>query len=479
MALRFIAASLAIANAVAFAPGTSYKIHELLSPLESTMATVPLQLDNPDKWIESLDFDEFGKEVTALGKELQANTGQEDVDHLNKMVDWRNIAAVIGVSTMWMEPNFITVLALSTWTYASWTMIAHHTSHGGYNRVDAGKFNSRRFALGSLRRRIEDWCDWMLPEAWNIEHNRLHHYHLGEPLDPDLVERNLSFLREMKIPLLLKYFIALSFTPIWKGYYYAPNTFKELQVNKWRKEGRELPKSFQPDNAITLRTLLFPKDDSDRAAIQVVNPTEFMTGVMLPFFITRFLLLPAPLLLIPGAMGPTLFTHAIANILIAECLTNIHGFITIVTNHAGSDLYKFDDSVKPKTGSFYVRQVVSSANYDTGIDTVDFMHGFLNYQIEHHVFPDLSMKQYQIAAPKLRKICEKYGVPYVKENVFIRLIKTLNIMVGYSSMREFPTGLEPKKDKARQVTWKSTNGAIDEEDEYESGERQGNKCNLG
>ena len=114
MALRFIAASLAFAYAVAFAPGTSFKSHALLSPLESTMATVPLQLDNPDKWIESLDFDEFGKEVTALGKELQASTGQADVDHLNKMVDWRNIAAVIGVSTMWMEPNFITVLALST-----------------------------------------------------------------------------------------------------------------------------------------------------------------------------------------------------------------------------------------------------------------------------------------------------------------------------------------------------------------------------
>jgi hypothetical protein len=25
--------------------------------------------------------------------------------------------------------------ALSTWTYASWTMIAHHTCHGRYNRI--------------------------------------------------------------------------------------------------------------------------------------------------------------------------------------------------------------------------------------------------------------------------------------------------------------------------------------------------------
>ena len=63
----------------------------------------------------------------------------------------------------------------------------------------------------------------MLPEAWNIEHNRLHHYHLGEPMDPDLVERNLAFLRKMDIPLIGKYAVVAVFMPIWKWMYYAPN----------------------------------------------------------------------------------------------------------------------------------------------------------------------------------------------------------------------------------------------------------------
>ena len=103
----------------------------------------------------------------------------------------------------------------------------------------------------------------------------------------------------------------------------------------------------------------------------------------------------------------------------------------------------------PKSSSFYVRQVVSSANYNQGGDLVDFSHGWLNYQIEHHVWPDLSMLQYQQGAPKLEQICQKYGVPCIKENVFKRLVKTLNIMVGQSSMREFPVDMEPEKDKAR------------------------------
>lgn len=118
-----------------------------------------------DQWIANLDYEGFGKEVTALGKELQKEAGQADVDHLKKMVSWRNACAVFGLATCWMEPNFLTVAALSTWTYSSWTMIAHHTCHGGYNRVDAGGFNSRGFALGSVWNRARDWLDWMAPEG--------------------------------------------------------------------------------------------------------------------------------------------------------------------------------------------------------------------------------------------------------------------------------------------------------------------------
>lgn len=86
-------------------------------------------LDPQDQWIADLDYAGFGREVTALGKQLQAEAGDGDVEHLNKIVAWRNAAAVVGVATMWMNPNPLTIVALSTWTYASWTMIAHHSTY--------------------------------------------------------------------------------------------------------------------------------------------------------------------------------------------------------------------------------------------------------------------------------------------------------------------------------------------------------------
>ena len=40
------------------------------------------------------------------------------------------------------------------------------------------RFHRSTFARGPVAR-FMDWCDWMLPEAWDVEHNALHHYELG------------------------------------------------------------------------------------------------------------------------------------------------------------------------------------------------------------------------------------------------------------------------------------------------------------
>jgi hypothetical protein len=48
------------------------------------------------------------------------------------------------------------------------------------------------------------------------------------------------------------------------------------------------------------------------------------------------------------------------------------------------------------------------------------------------------MLSYQKAAPELRTICERHGVPYTQESVWVRLVRTVEIMVGTESMRRFP-----------------------------------------
>jgi fatty acid desaturase len=139
-----------------------------------------------------------------------------------------------------------------------------------------------------------------------------------------------------------------------------------------------------------------------------------------------------------------MYISAVKNLFLAELLTNFHGFLAIVTNHAGNDMYRFRDSCRPYSGSFYLRQVLASVDFWTGSDINDFLHGYLNYQIEHHLWPSLSMLSYKRSQPLVKALCKKHGVPYVQENVFLRLKKTIDIMTGASSMRWFPEDYEKK-----------------------------------
>merc|ERR1719231_1231900 len=179
-----------------------------------------------------------------------------------------------------------------------------------------------------------------------------------------------------------------------------------------------------------------------KGAVYFTN-LEFFGRVLGPFFVRQFMLIPA---LAGLAFGATAFRNALISLVCAEVLTNIHSFIIIVTNHAGDDLYRFERHCTARSGTFYLRQIISSANFQMGTDLIDFHHGWLNYQVEHHLWPDLSMRSYQKAAPLVRSLCAKHGVPYVQHSVFWRLKKTVDIMVGNTSMRKYPAKWEREED---------------------------------
>jgi linoleoyl-CoA desaturase len=58
-----------------------------------------------------------------------------------------------------------------------------------------------------------------------------------------------------------------------------------------------------------------------------------------------------------------------------------------------------------------VRQLIGAANID-GSDFFHFMSGNLSFQVEHHLYPDLPSSRYKEIAPRVKKVCEKYGLPY-------------------------------------------------------------------
>jgi len=107
--------------------------------------------------------------------------------------------------------------------------------------------------------------------------------------------------------------------------------------------------------------------------------------------------------------------------------------VVIIPNHAGDDIPLFNNRPK-KQGEFYLRQIIGSVNYPSNSNLNDFFYGWLNYQIEHHLWPDIPLSQYHLVQTPLQQICKKHKINYCQESVFLRLKKAINIMVGTTSM---------------------------------------------
>jgi fatty acid desaturase len=61
---------------------------------------------------------------------------------------------------------------------------------------------------------------------------------------------------------------------------------------------------------------------------------------------------------------------------------------------------------------YFRAQVVSSRNVNASLIS-DFYCGGLNYQIEHHLFPNLPRHRFGVVSQKVRAMCAKHGVKYV------------------------------------------------------------------
>ena len=77
---------------------------------------------------------------------------------------------------------------------------------------------------------------------------------------------------------------------------------------------------------------------------------------------------------------------------------------------------------------------MGSVNYNTGSDLIDFSQGFLNYQIEHHLFPNTPQSYQQRMQPLVKEVCRKHNIEYRQESVWKRIGMTIDLMVGKTKL---------------------------------------------
>ncbi len=391
------------------------------------------QTEHVQAHTESTRLSKWADDIRAIKEtKLTPAHKRQAFSHLQDIVTFNNWMFYTGFFFSFLDVSYVFPWVMMGLSISShWTTVSHHVSHGGYTATatdgaDAKNNKYNRFTYGVKLRRFFDWMDYILPEAWACEHNIYHHYKLNEYNDPDNVQQNLIILRTMNAPRILKYGIIAFFALTWRLFYYSSNSYKYYKAGKLNYTMKD--EDYKQMTLFGMVTNDWPS---------WVSKVEYFALVLCPIIIYRALCFA--LIYSFHAYFPAFFTAAhlnnvIVNYIVADLWCNVHTFAIIIPNHAGSDMYLYRTPVKGKSDEWLLRQCISSTNYITGNNVVDYLQGWLNYQIEHHLFPDLSAYEYQVIQKDVEEVCRKYGVPYVSENVFIRLWKTVKIMTGQESI---------------------------------------------
>jgi fatty acid desaturase len=164
-----------------------------------------------------------------------------------------------------------------------------------------------------------------------------------------------------------------------------------------------------------LRTTPIRRYRRTEIAMQVVHLTAYLTAVLL--------VLP------PG--------KAIAFIAIHQAAWGVYMGLSFAPNHKGMP------TIPPgQTLDFLRRQVLTSRNIRGGALT-DFALGGLNYQIEHHLFPNMPRNNLGKAQPLVREYCAALGVSYTETSLIDSYAIVLRHLNGVGRPLRESTRSEP------------------------------------
>lgn len=331
-------------------------------------------------------YEEIHQAFENIKQKYRADLGEKDVRYIKKIRRNSRIFEVIGRSLIHVLPGPLALLGvpfLFLHRNLEAIEIGHNVLHGQYDCFEEiPQFHANNFR-------------WKAPvdeTSWRQEHNAVHHVHTNVyEKDPDL---NHGFLRvNSKIPhTKLHYFqvpiYLFLFYPFMLYNFNAQNLGK---VDKFR--GRFFPDG-NKGYAVLDESLRLSNAESNKRhnrAVWRIWAKEYVFFPLLALF-TGF-----------GAIKVFL-----ANLL-ADVMNSYWIALTIQATHFTEPLQP-EDAIKNK-GKWYISQLDSSVNFK-GNRWQSILWGHLNYQVEHHLFPDIPAHRYPDMSVDVQKVCQQYNLPY-------------------------------------------------------------------
>lgn len=356
--------------------------------------------------LSSEDARRLVAKLKALRARVTAETGPEDLDQIKRFSRIGRAFSALGYATCVLGPNPLSMVLIALGRFTRWVVIAHPVLHKAYDDINGSDpaWHSRTFARG--RRRFWDWFDWLDADDWQAQHNISHHRYIGAERDPDRLAINMAWLK--KRPKLLRALTLLLTAATWKWSYYGPATRRSRRPLRER-----MAEAARRDRA------------SESKIPAALLDRKLWFGSYLPYAGVHFVLIPLAFLL----FGTWAAFGALVNSLVAEVLSNLHSFAVIAPTHTGLDIPIFEGTARGAE-EYYVRQIVGSVNYESSGTSADFLQGYMGYQIEHHLWPDLPLRQYPRVAKEVEALCREHGLVYRRGSVFRRVTEMVRAVVG-------------------------------------------------
>jgi fatty acid desaturase len=124
--------------------------------------------------------------------------------------------------------------------------------------------------------------------------------------------------------------------------------------------------------------------------------------------------------------------QALAFIAVHQALFGFYMGCSFAPNHKGMPVLTGDEEL-----DYVQRQVLTSRNVH-GNRLTDFALGGLNYQIEHHLFPNMPRPNLRRAHPLIRKFCDQHRIPFTET----RLITSYRLVLRH--LREVGRPVRPQ-----------------------------------
>jgi NADPH-dependent stearoyl-CoA 9-desaturase len=383
----------------------------------------PTDTESPLARLTDEQIEELGREFDAIHDEVYGDLGDRDRRYITSMIEMQRRLAVLG-RVLLLAARFRPAWAAGMSALASAKIlenmeIGHNVLHGQWDWMNDPQIHSSTW----------DWDTASTAEAWKHSHNYVHHTYtniLGKDKDLGYEIMRIDphqgwhpvYLAQpfynVLLMLLFEWGVAvhdLDFEAIRKGEKSKKQLRRELKgiAGKARTQATKDYIAWPLVSAAAAAAVRF--------GLELARPDRSMRG-RARRRIARLRRKRSQEPVAAAAMealgaGRRSFKSALVADAVANVVRNVWSYAIIFCGHFPDQTYTFtQDEVEGESrGGWYVRQLVGAAN----IEGSPFFHvasGNLGYQVEHHLFPDMPSTRYAEIAPRVKEICQRYGLPY-------------------------------------------------------------------